>query len=174
MARMEVLAGFICIGIIAIVFIALMSRPVVSKREVELWWACWMPHLVVFFWACLAAAYPLSKILIYYGIPKFLTFGYQIGKVAPTTCAESLELEGPNGLPCSLARFGDWVHRVTSGDGSWHLDEFESLWKEKLVEMVVLVLVLLAMFVFFWWTGRRDIKKMEREDAETALGRSKD
>ena len=174
MVRMDVLAAFICVGIIAIVFLALMTRPAPSKREVELRTARWFPYLVVFFCSCLAMALPLSKVLIYFGIPRTLTFGYQIGKVAPTTCAESMEVEGPDGLPCSLERFGEWLRRATDGDGNWHLDEFEQLWKDKLVGVLGFALVLVVLFFFFRWGSRRDMEKMEREDAEAALAKSED
>ena len=51
---------------------------------------------------CMYAALPLSVIIVYFGIPKGLTFGFQIGQVLPASCEASIPVEGHFGLPCCL------------------------------------------------------------------------
>ena len=78
--NLDVLASFICVAIMAITCLAFIMRPARSRREAMRQNLRWLPYLFVFCWSCLYASLPLSKALIYLGIPKAFTFGYQIGK----------------------------------------------------------------------------------------------
>lgn len=173
MAKMDVLAGLMCIGFVVAIVIGFLTRlgPDVTKRGASRRNIPWFPHLITTCWACLYAAYPLSKILIYYGVPKALTFGYQIGKFAPTSCAASIDIEGPDGFPCSSKRFAEWLGKAFSGDGSLHLDEFETLGggKGKIWGAIAMLLCLVALFLFGKWVSREDLKRMDRQDAEMGL-----
>lgn len=168
MAGMDLLATLICVAVAVAFLVATMSllHRGLSKREALRRNGPVYPYITTFCIATVFATPQVSLALIYFGIPKALTFGYQIGKIAPASCAASLEVEGREGTPCSLKRFGEWLHHVAQGDGSLHLEEFERLWAAKMVEAMVMMGVLLALFLFFRWAVRQDEKRMDREDAE--------
>lgn len=111
------------------------------ERDIERHEAFYVPFVIG---ACIIFTTAANLYIKYFGVPKSLTFGYQIGKILPPTCEASMPIEGKNGLPCSLKRFWEWFGRVTSGDGSLHLDELEGDWKVLMIYAGLLILVIVA------------------------------
>lgn len=77
--------------------------------------------LVISYFSIITGSWLLGQLVMYLGIPKVLTFGVQVGRIATSSC----EVSTPRSLPC----FVRWMVRfVTRADGSWHLYEFERAW----------------------------------------------
>jgi hypothetical protein len=65
----------------------------------------------------------IGMLLMYFPIPKFMTYGLEIGGVLPTSCAASIAYEGSGGMPCTLARFWEFLTR-----DDWQWNEMEGDW----------------------------------------------
>ena len=104
-----------------------------------------------FFFVSVACSLLFGTLLRYYSLPTWLTFGIRIGGLLPTDCEASMKIEGPEGLPCELKRFGEWATRVVSSDGSWHSDEIERPWIECLVCVIV---VIFSISIMLWLAQR--------------------
>ena len=107
-----------------------------------------------------ASSVPLNQYILRCGLPTWLTFGVQVGKILPATCAESVEVEGPDGVPCNLERLSEWWQRLNDKDGSNHYQDFESTWAGSLFIIVLLV----GFCLFSQCSIRRDDAR--REEAE--------
>ena len=103
----------------------------------------------------------VSRGIIYFGLPKSITLGYQVGRVLPATCEASLAVEGPDGLPCSLRRLMQWASRALS-DRETHLDDFEALWRRKFVIWGLFTLLWLAVPVVVHVFAMRESREDQR------------
>ena len=92
-----------------------------------------------------------------------LTFGAHIEKILPTSCSESLAVEGPDGRPCTLKRFSAWTAGVMSHYGSYHLDEFERIWVDTGVKMSLFIVIPLGLCMLM---KILDLKLKAKESAE--------
>lgn len=112
--------------------------------------------------------YILGRIVVYFGIAKWLTFGIQIGKVLPSSCQASTE--GYLGQPCSMHRLLEWGQRMLSGEGSFY--EMESGWI-KLALLTAICILWDPVIWIFLKAGLRedreynDAEHQPREVAET-------
>lgn len=93
-----------------------------------------------------------NKLALYFGVPRLLTFGFQIGPVMPASCDASLAIEGRNGLPCTLRRFLHWI----AGDSGYRMQDIEWAWVQCAFQIGFILCLLLATVVFAWiMTGVR-------------------
>lgn len=80
--------------------------------------------------------------IVYFGIPKIFTFGFQIGAIVSTTCEETVGSAGRNGWPCWLKRLGVWTDMWLSGKDGYDRVEFAQMWTQVLkyvgFELIVL------------------------------------
>lgn len=127
-----------------------------------------LPMVLTVLFAWLYASVPLSMALMYFGIPKTLTLGYQIDGILPTDCGTSMSIEGPDGLPCSLKRFSSWLGKAARLYGSGlHREDFETHWRDVMLRWS-LHLVIIVAFCFFcrfigWLADEEIAQKEERE-----------
>jgi len=111
----------------------------------------------------------LSQLIIYFGLPKFLTFGYQVGKILPATCEASLGVEGYNGKPCSFQRLLRWSMQALRYDSGLHLEQFEALWVRKLATWGSLYLFWLVVLVVAYVLGIREERERRRHVPSTDM-----
>ena len=156
-------AFFVLVGIVSGVLVAWAAIYTDMKRNRILYSDFW----IAFFLACIYSSCIIGLLIIYFGIPKSLTFGQPIGKIIPSTCGEdSIAIEGQNGLPCSLKRFSEWTTRCVSNDGSCNLDEFERIW----LKTGILILVLIALPIGGSFAFRKArLSDMAEESAKQAM-----
>ena len=129
----------------AVIFMGLAVREHDYKKPI-------LSHYGLAFWfLSIDCSLILGTLLRYHSLPTWLTFGTRIGGILPTNCEASMKVEGPEGLPCELKRFGEWAKRVVSSDGSWHTDEIERLWIECLVCVIVVIFTISIML----WLAQR-------------------
>lgn len=110
-----------------------------------------LEYLIFPFMALTAGSGFIIPSLLIYGVPR--SFGIPIGGMLPTSCEASMAVEGPDGLPCQLLRFREWVDHVIA-DGSLHRDEIRLSW--------ILACVLLLIFGGALVISLRDARHMRR------------
>jgi hypothetical protein len=71
----------------------------------------------------------MPDLIIYFGLPKVLTFGVQIRKILPASCEATMPLEGPNGLPCYYKRLREWTWMYLQGQDGFDREELRLMWK---------------------------------------------
>ena len=138
--RYEGLAVFFCIFLTIASVIGFRCWRIKTKNDMDAD-AFYMAFIIE---ACIAFSIGLNIYVKYLGIPTWLTFGYQIGKILPADCEASMLIEGENGLPCSSKRLLEWLGRAMNGDGGWNWDQFEREWRFWLVIAVLMVVVNIA------------------------------
>jgi len=113
-------------------------------------------YVYVVFLTCAMLSWIAGLYVVYLGVPTWLAFGITIGKVLPASCDASIEVEGEDGLPCSLKRFLEWSRRITSGESSFRLADLESGW----VSAMLLFCFWILITGLAYWAG---CKRAERE-----------
>lgn len=121
--------------------------------------------ILAILWGCFLAAMLLSRPVLYFGIPKALTFGVQLGKILPTSCDASIAVEGPNGWPCSTKRLLEWVQRFLSNDSCYQFNEIPKRW-QGVFGMLLLYLVVATLSVLISGKERKKEEKRKREGVE--------
>lgn len=112
--------------------------------------------ILVFNLLAFCGGHILSRLVIYFGIPKFLTFGIQIGRILPSSCEASTVIEGPDSFPCFVEWFSGWIVRFASrADGSWHLDELGTPDGEDVFVLLLLFVCCVGSVLFFRWIRLR-------------------
>lgn len=158
----ELAATLFCVLLFLIVLVLMMRRSFQQGRDLGPE-GCYLPLIALVF-AYIAA---IGNIYIqYFGIPKGLTFGYQIGKILPASCEHSMPIEGESGLPCQMKRFLAWLERAMNDDGSWHLDELEADWKMWFIWAGLSVGFAVATFISVALLERNQARKRRAKEAE--------
>lgn len=132
-----------------------------------------MLFIRAFYLGCFVNFLFITELIIHFGLPRILTFGCQVGKLVPATCEGSMEIEGPNGWPCWLARLREWTVLYLRAQGGYDAKEFRrmwlGIWAMVVVEFcVVVVLPVVLMYV----DSRGQAKEAVKVDAEKGDSKS--
>lgn len=111
-----------------------------------------------------------GPLVVYFGIPTYLTFGHQIGNALPSSCDASMAIEGPDGMPCSLKRFFQWLlHFVTQVDRN--TAEFEKTWRKPVIILTVVFAFYIVFQILFAWALEREHRADTRRLREGTEGK---
>ena len=66
------------------------------------------PYYVPLLSAAVFLLQPIGEYIIFYGVPRSLTFGLTIGGVMPSTCETIRIWEGDNAFPCMMDAIMAW------------------------------------------------------------------
>ena len=117
--------------------------------------AVFMPYIVPFFLISLTiGADIVPDLIIYFGLPKILTLGVQIGKFLPASCEASLPLEGPDGVPCYYKRLMEWTLMYLRGQDGFDHEELRLMWKTKWTSLTFWFLVSVGSVLFIKYKFR--------------------
>jgi len=118
----------------------------------------WEPLAVTFPVLGTMASMPLTPYIIHYGLPKWMTFGVQVGKILPATCEGVQALvgvdKGSDMLPCHVYKLNRWLSKIAQDDGSWHLEAFDPRWSG----WIILAVLGLAGLVFCYLVSNISVR----------------
>ena len=131
-----------------------------------------IPYIVPFFLISLTIGADIVPDLItYFGIPKVLTLGVQIGKFLPGSCEASLPLEGPDGTPCYYKRLKGWTLMYLRAQYGFDHEELRLMWKTKWISLTLWCLVSVGSVLFIKYKFRRE-QAIEAAKVDQEGGRS--
>ena len=112
---------------------------------------------------------------IYFGMPTYLTFGRQIGKVLPATCEASLRIEGENGWPCYAKALIETITKWLQGDDSYDHVLLNAVWANLQWYTTTYLIAGFAVVAFFrgmiWYETRKRSREMKAFGEEDSLQR---
>jgi hypothetical protein len=114
----------------------------------------------------------LSLAIIYYPIPKFLTFGFRVGGVVPRTCEGSVEIMGRDRMPCLLNRVKEISRKVVHEPNKGVPEEVvHEMNRYTLLATALVCLVVLPIIGFVALVRSERKKEQERRlNVEKAVG----
>jgi hypothetical protein len=118
--------------------------------------------------------YPfIAELIIHFGLPTTVTFGYQVGNIIPASCEGSMPIEGPNGCPCWLSRLREWTVLYLRGQDVYGVKEFRRMWVGICVAVVLeFCFVIVLPVVLTYVESRKQDKQSVRLDVEKGESKS--